>query len=78
MFSVGLKLEHCVVQGSLTMANHDSFFQRTKASEKSMGLPDQTALTRQWASNSIALKNQKHMESFPLKGRRTAKTLGKH
>ena len=78
MFSVGLKLEHCVVQVSLTMANQDSFFQRIKVSEKSMGLPDQTALTRQWISNSIVLKNQKHMEGFPLKGSRIAKTLGKH
>lgn len=43
-----------------------------------MGLPDQTALTRQWISNSIVLKNQKHMEGFPLKGSRIAKTLGKH
>lgn len=68
MFSVGLKLEHCVVHVSLTMANHDSFFQSTKASEKSTGLPDQTALTREWASNSIVLKNQKHMHRFPLKG----------
>lgn len=67
MFSVGLKLVHCVVQGSLTMANQDSFLQRTKASKKSTGLPDQTALIRQWASNSIVLKNQKHMEGFPLK-----------
>ena len=45
MFSGGLQLEHCVGQGLLTIANQDGFFQRTKASEKSTGLPDQTALT---------------------------------
>ena len=77
LFSVGLQLEHCVGQGSLTIANQDGFFQRKKGSEKSTGLPDQTALTRQWASNSIVLKNQKHTESFPLKDSRPAKTLGK-
>lgn len=65
MFSAGLKLEHCVVQVSLTMANQDSFFQRIKVSEKSTGLPDQTALTRQCSRNSIVLENQKHMEAFP-------------
>lgn len=69
MFSVGLKLEQCVIQVSLTMANQDSFFQRIKASEKSTGLPDQTALTRQCTHNLIVLKNQKHMEGFPLKGK---------
>lgn len=37
MFSVGLKLEHCAVQVSLTMANQDSFFQRIKASQKPTG-----------------------------------------
>lgn len=74
MFSVGLKLEHCVLQVSLTMANQDSVFQRIKASEKSTGLPNQTALTRQWTSNSTVLKNQKHMEGFPLKGENFEKT----
>lgn len=77
MFSVGLKLEHCVVQVSLTMANQDSFFQRIKVSEKSTGLPDQIALTRQWISNSVVLKNQKHMAGFLLKGSRTEKNFGK-
>ena len=77
MFSVGLQLEHCVGQGLLTIANQDGFFQRTKASEKSTGLPDQTALTRQWAGNSIVLKNQKHMEGFALKDSRPAKASGK-
>lgn len=77
MFSVGLKLEHCVVQVSLTMANQDSFFQRIKVSEKSPGLLGQTALSRQWTSNSTVLRNQKHMEGFPLKGSRTGKNLGK-
>lgn len=74
MFSVGLKLEHCVLQVSLTMANQDSFFQRIKASGKSTGLPSQTALTRQWTSNSTVLKNQKHMEDFPVKGENFEKT----
>lgn len=77
MFSAGLQLEHCVGQGLLTIVNQDGFFQRIKASEKSTGLPDQTALTRQWASNSIVLKNQKHMEGFALKDSRPAKTSGK-
>lgn len=74
MFSVGLKLEHCVLQVSLTMANQDSFFQRIKVSEKATGLPSQTALTRQWTSNSTVLKNQKHMEGFPLKRKNFEKT----
>lgn len=74
MFSVGLTLEHCVLRVSLTMANQDSFFQRIKASGKSTGLPSQTALTRQWTSNSTVLKNQKHMEDFPLKGENLKQT----
>lgn len=74
MFSVGPKLEHCVLQVSLTMANQDSFFQRIKVSEKSTGLPSQTALTRQWTSNSTMLKNRKHMEASNLK----AESLRKH
>lgn len=37
--SVGPTVEHCVVQVSLTTGNQDSFFQRIKASEKSLGAP---------------------------------------
>lgn len=65
MFSVGLKLALCVVQVSLTMANQDSFLQRIKASEKSTGLPDQTALPRQWASNSVELRIRNTWKAFP-------------
>lgn len=65
MFSVGLKLVHCVVQVSLTMANQDSFLQRIKASEKFMGLPDQTALPRQWVSNSVELRIRNTWKAFP-------------